>query len=253
MSWSHGEGHVKSHTYNTLQNLFNDRDKVCLKRTRTQVFALRDGDVINIRLHDTDIMTYYPDGVIELNSGGWKTMLTKNRMNDLLPKPWRVFADKGVWYVSAGNSWGKDEPYYVFEDGMLLYPDLTVEGAGDEYEQVQLRKRINKYAKRFADAFMRGEIQSPDLGDCLMCKIAAQNESFDNVDHLESHMAEDYFVPTLLVVAMNSTGAPPITKQIVQDFWDTNEFRYKNWKDYAAEWVQKSVRKYMLHQLGLSA
>jgi hypothetical protein len=39
-----------------------------------------------VRLHQTDIVTFYSDGQVELRSGGWKTKITKERMNRILPE-----------------------------------------------------------------------------------------------------------------------------------------------------------------------
>ena len=40
---------------------------------------------IAIRYHSTDIVTYHPDGSITLNTGGWDTTTTTNRMQMLTP------------------------------------------------------------------------------------------------------------------------------------------------------------------------
>jgi hypothetical protein len=51
----------------------------------------RDGQtVIAVRYHDTDIVTYYEDGSIILDSGGWATSTTVNRMHHLTPANVRV-------------------------------------------------------------------------------------------------------------------------------------------------------------------
>lgn len=60
-----------------------------------------DGDpfYFAVRLHSTDVVTFHRDGRIVLNSGGWQTVTTKERMNRYLPAPYGVFQKKHVWYV----------------------------------------------------------------------------------------------------------------------------------------------------------
>ena len=52
-----------------------------------------------VRLHDTNVVEFHADGRILLNSGGWKTVTTKQRMNACLNE-FKVYSQKRVWYVS---------------------------------------------------------------------------------------------------------------------------------------------------------
>jgi hypothetical protein len=74
-------------------------------------------------LHRTAIMTYKRDVggeiMVTLNSGGWRTVTTKARMNALLPQRYSVYADKGVWYVRVGSYPNADTLDYF--DGINLY------------------------------------------------------------------------------------------------------------------------------------
>lgn len=70
----------------------------------------RDGESIVVRLHRTNIVVFYEDGSIYLDSGGWKSVTTKARMNAVLPSPWSVGQHKHEWYVNG-------KPFY---DGMKL-------------------------------------------------------------------------------------------------------------------------------------
>ncbi len=66
----------------------------------TLCYELSDGSEC-IQLHDTVIVRTYPDGKIKLDSGGWKTATTKERINR---------------YIGSR----KDRVPYV--DGMILEP-----------------------------------------------------------------------------------------------------------------------------------
>lgn len=245
MTWGHGEGFVKSYTYKELDELMGDRDRLCLKRTRAQVWAERNEDLIKIRLHETYIVIYYPDDVIELDSGGWRTQLTKNRMNDLLPRPWRIASKNGVWYVGR-NGWNVTEAA-VFDDGILLYPDGETVGEGNEKEIRVLRKRVSQYAKKFAAAFMAGDVPEPSGGDCWMCC----GMSPGNTDHLHSHMEENYFVPRLLYEAIEDIGIGSLYKGMIGNMWRDGETGLPVYNEYLQQEIEKVVRKYMQHNLGL--
>ena len=51
-----------------------------------------------IRLHDTDIVKILENGDTVLNSGGWRTVTTKDRMSG---HGSRISQEKGVWYVPS--------------------------------------------------------------------------------------------------------------------------------------------------------
>jgi hypothetical protein len=82
---------------------------------------LNSDNSVAIRLHQTDILTYRPDGSIILDTGGWETVTTKARMNEYLDCP-RVGSDRGVWVISSGGI------EYFFERGMAINPDGTIDG-----------------------------------------------------------------------------------------------------------------------------
>lgn len=69
-----------------------------------------------IRLHDTDIITEYPDSSsFKLDSGGWRTKTTANRINSFIPTG-TLFEFRGRWLLMLG---GPDDPY-EFKDGMTI-------------------------------------------------------------------------------------------------------------------------------------
>lgn len=88
----------------------------------TVEYYTRDGARV-IRLHQTDILRFKND-CITLNTDGWRTLTTKNRMNEFLPPPWRVWQKKDVWYV--GTSETNKEVYKdgtrVFDFGIISVP-----------------------------------------------------------------------------------------------------------------------------------
>jgi hypothetical protein len=66
--------------------VFKKIGKKLSKRVGNNTYEIYDeeGNRIAIRLHDTNIMTFEGNEII-LDSGGWQTRVTKDRMNDYLP------------------------------------------------------------------------------------------------------------------------------------------------------------------------
>ena len=76
-----------------------------------------------IRLHDTNIILFYPDGSFKLNTGGWQTNVTKQRINQYAPC--EIKQRKNLWYVSHQ---GKIHDFFC---GMILKAgEVVTEPAG---------------------------------------------------------------------------------------------------------------------------
>lgn len=99
----------------------------------------RDGETV-IRLHGTDIVRRLADGSVILNSGGWKTVTTKDRMNNNLPGGARIIQEKGVWYVSQGAWNGPRVPYF---DGIQV-PQCFAKPSktGAKVQTAELKQRL---------------------------------------------------------------------------------------------------------------
>jgi len=151
----------------------------------------------SVRLRDTDVVTFKP-GEIVLNSGGWKTVATKDRMNQF--SSIRVRQDKGVWYANG-------KAFYdgmVFNDaGELISPPIDV-----DFDFIkQMKKKINK----FCSLITKENLPVPSNGDCWFCLMRTEDgetmgDSSKNHDHLVDHMEEGYLHGSLLVNAMRERG-----------------------------------------------
>lgn len=79
---------------------------------------------IAVYYHQTPIVTYWGNGEVEIDTGGWYTVTTKRRINQYIPDGWYVFQEDGGWYLRTPTC--IDD--LVFEsDSLLLRPDGTVE------------------------------------------------------------------------------------------------------------------------------
>lgn len=77
----------------------------------TYAEILNDGTVA-IKLHNTYVVKINPNGTYTLNSGGWQTVTTKDRINQYSPK--KVYQRNFEWFVDIN---GKQFP---FMDGMVV-------------------------------------------------------------------------------------------------------------------------------------
>ena len=48
-------------------------------------YMVRAGENIEIRYHDTAVVTMYPDGTFKLDTGGWYSRTTRARIEEYLP------------------------------------------------------------------------------------------------------------------------------------------------------------------------
>lgn len=77
-----------------------------------------DGNKIGVRLHSTNVVVFCRDGCVVLNSGGWRTVTTKARINSYAPC--QVYQRQGQWRVVFQGT------VHRFRDGMRLQADGKV-------------------------------------------------------------------------------------------------------------------------------
>ena len=58
-----------------------------------------------IKLHRTDVVILFPDGLVRLDTGGWFTYTTKDRINKYAPGVGIVQSDF-AWYINGGPKYG---------------------------------------------------------------------------------------------------------------------------------------------------
>ncbi len=160
-----------------------------------------DDKTVALRYHDTNVVTADSGGRVILNSGGWHTMTTKERMSEY--GPCFVRQERGVWYAMFQ---GKE---YVFEDGMVLNEKTgNVTGAGSQSDVLKLRKDVKGYVKKYIAALQAGTLGKPGLADCFMCQFSKADGSsaMGDGEHIESHIEESYLVPSLGVCVLKEQG-----------------------------------------------
>jgi len=224
------------------------------------------GDAIALRLHNTDVVTFYPNGSLVLDSGGWLTPTTKERMNRV--STLRVWQERGQWYFTwmSNPPWYAENPgtAYLYADGVRLGPRGGVDGARKRNEKQDkeaqaLSRRVAKYAKAFAAALIAGDVPAPSGGDCWFCCMVTESglslgKASGNPDHIKSHIEDSYFVPSLLVRAVDAFPVSEVAKWSIGSRWQDGGEPAGEWADgIAQEQIASSVRRYVRRQLGLAS
>lgn len=71
----------------------------------TRGYIEYDGSV-SIELHSTKVVVLYPNGLVKLQTGGWQTITTKDRINQYSPV--KVYQRNYEWFVKIN---GKEYPF----------------------------------------------------------------------------------------------------------------------------------------------
>jgi hypothetical protein len=208
------------------------------------------GDAIAVQYHQTDIVTFKKNGDTVLNTNGWKTQSTKERLNSLTPVG-RIHQEKGVWYfVYQGER-------HVFKDGLTIKASGKVVGAADHNavsHETALRRKASLYAKKFTEALYAGKVPPPGPGDCWACLMKTEDgkQPLGGKSHIVEHMEENYFVPSLLINAMNQFGASMAMRSTVHGL--VHKEPQHVWpQDFIKKDIAKSIRRHCLSQMGMAA
>lgn len=102
------------------------------KGVATRVWRDPEG-VLRVQYHQTCVVAVYPDGSIELDTGGWKTATTKARMNQAAHQfnlGFRVYQHKHEWFVG----WWDGRPSKAFDGRRIIIQRRPMRWTGDAWE-----------------------------------------------------------------------------------------------------------------------
>lgn len=213
-------------TYSEAEKLFSK----CRNKAKGYRLAGRLGSTrlvkttkgYGILLHKTVVVDISKDNVYTLNTGGWLTPTTKDRIQEYSPA--RITSSKGVWYLLRYDD-GKLKPegigfdrwvkktYPVFFDGIRIDIKGRVLNAKKTSKHSTNEVKAEQYAKAFADKVCAGNFPRPSGGDCWYCSMHTETGETlgDATDpsHIQNHIQENYFVPALLWNALKDAGYKP--------------------------------------------
>lgn len=163
-----------------------------------------DDKTYAVRLHETNVVTFHKNGKITLDSGGWRTHTTKERMNDAISEHnFNIIQDKGLWYIGTG--WN-DPNKVLYEDGIVINTKThKLQNAPSQKTMTKIEKTkkkvdklVSKYIKGYIAHIKEHGLQDPSGGDCWHC-LEGDTLGFD---HYLSHFEEQYYVPRMLANAI---------------------------------------------------
>lgn len=131
------------------------------------------GDSIAVRLHNTDVIVIRKDGNYVLNSGGWRTVTTKDRINNYSPA--YVHQYKRKWYL-YDRSTGINNP---FVDGMVI----GANGSLVESERVPdinvILEKLDVSSKYGAPMGRRNQVDGTADNLLYIQKVEAEDGDYD--------------------------------------------------------------------------
>ncbi len=230
----------------------------------TVEMEMENGDRI-IRFHNTNIITFRPDGSVTFDTGGWQTFTTKERMNTL--SKFSISQSGGVWYINPrghyeGEQYVSGGDSSVFYDGITFKDGRCISGihAVDDRDVRRLKRLIRKFVNKIDTL---GEIPLPDAGDCWYCyfplleatgravpeygvgevedgKLTVKPMSWTergrmDTEHLKNHVYQGYLHGSLIYAAMWDAGYRQ----------DQIGFMYRHFRDI----VKRTLYRYLSTRL----
>jgi len=217
-----GPSGIRSLTFKAAAEKLGNRDR---KKLENNTYLVKvDDKTFGVKLHNTVVVYIHQSGRYSLDTGGWRTVTTKDRINRYSPA--RVHQNNNIWYIGDG----------IYEDGVTVdakgKPVTKLREPGVvERKKRKLDKMVLSYVRGFGkhvvfNGLYTGETATPENepwdvvklgprptpikpgpGDCLICQLvnAEGNTQGIGVDHLLSHMTDEdgpYYVPSLLYNAL---------------------------------------------------
>jgi len=165
------------------------------KKVANNTYLVRreNGDIVLI-LHESPILTA-TNGSLVLDSCGWQTLTTKERINRYLPTGWTLYSENRIWYLEDPQ-----KARYAFADGITIEPDGSVKNAADLEEANQKIQTV----KRYIDAYLKLHPTPPDFSvcPCFRCRPALEPD-----EHIWQHIDNEEFPDNLLTVAVIACNA----------------------------------------------
>lgn len=230
----------------TRCNSFTDANQILGNRDRKKIghntYLQRAGDDIEAIYHSTAVVTYHPNNTMTCKTGGWQTVTTKDRLNQLTPL--RIGSTKGIWYANSERFF---DGIICDTSGQVLNPLPKADADATDAYNKAMRKQIKTYIDGYLQALIVEGLPMPSNGDCWYCLGMLESD-----DHLLDHMEESYFVPMLAVNAMREAGYQDTGISIFLDMHSDDRMGGRSTQHGTrvhTDIVRRSLRKYMQKRL----
>jgi len=242
-------------TYEEASRLFDtarspEKGKPLANNTR----LYKRGDEFEIVLHQTAVVSILPEGKYIIRTGGWNTLTTRDRLNRYAPG--RFFTEQGILYWVPGWAAGIPGEKIVVEEGMIIgeegqvYEHDAARAEAYAREVRQTKKLINNYIDGYIRALEKG-LPVPSGGDCWYCCMKTEQgrtlgDHGGDHSHLREHLEERYYVPTLVVNALQENGYQP---GIFLTHDGESMGVTKHWHGHDRSFIRRSLRAYLQRRL----
>lgn len=199
------------YTFNEARSAFaraRDKDKGYVLPGRLgQTRLVKTTKGYGIKYCQTVVVEILPDNTYVLNTGGYLTHTTKERINRYSSV--YLVQRNFVWYL------GYDKGAVPFFDGMRVNAKgkvLNAPKSQSTKHHDKLLSDIDAYATGYVEAVASNAVPKPSGGDCWGCCMVDADTGKGDVlghDHLVSHLEEKYYVPSLLVNALREARYNP--------------------------------------------
>jgi cytochrome c biogenesis protein ResB len=128
-------------SFDGLMRFLNGRDEKRLGHN-TSVLKTQDWrsnlDAVAVKYHNTNILTVNSVGIVTINTNGWETNTTKDRLNQFLRcKGMYIYQKKYKWYITS------DFGTLPYVDGMQIFPDGKLIAPVDSFDASKVRKHLD--------------------------------------------------------------------------------------------------------------
>lgn len=234
---------MSNYSYSYFKEYFGKKaDRPLANHTR----IVNNQTNLAVRFWYTDVVQFFLDGRIILNSGGFRTQTTKERISTYSGYP--IIQEKGVWFIDG----------LPFKDGMVIKSNGKMTGCGSNgtpKKLAKLVKEINQFASIYMEKLLAGEIPEPSAGDCWYCvMVTTEGKTLGDVansSHLLEHLRQHYYVPSLVVNAVKEHGSMA-DQQALHAIWVAKEFD-SFWVSVFKSNGKRSLVRYFKKQLDIAS
>lgn len=185
-----------------------------------------NNDKYCIQLHNTEIITLLSTGDVILDTSGWKTPLTKGRLETYVPIS--IWSHKGKWYFRPTYNYKAGDGATLFSDGMVL----DKKGYPVKY------KKLIEYVEK-GDASLSDNIQFIE-DQKILIKIALTSRRAVLVEEAVKKITDEKSLKKILVhefATDNTTDA--IVKECLSKITDVEEL-CKSIVDKLEQWPHQT-------------
>jgi hypothetical protein len=219
-----------------------------------------------VLLHKTVVFHEDKRGRVTLNSGGWKTVTTKDRISSALKSynrkrgcNWSLVQNRGAWYLSPDGYWDGKDNWVPFEDGIQLHYKRGIpktwqtSGARKAAADKRVLAMIDRYITKCGKVLDKdGHFPEPSGGDCwycYMCEVGSGKPLGDAIkdrEHILSHLREGYIMGSLIANALKSAGAGVLWYE-----WAFKGDSFLGAKSFKTQ-ILRMIKRYLKRQMGIA-